>query len=174
MTEEIYNLPSTLLPCKPVDGPDIRCPNHSHPSYPNIWKDVLNIVSYDDAYFSSPHLTVPPKFNYDRDVLKFIHPFKHTPFPSIVELHDKSNTIPSFPVIDPRPTTIVKPHTLQSLSLLLPDSTKFFLNSIYSYRLHSPKVVLSPSASRSKTWAEPWPCQHRSLFMFFFTPLKIK
>ena len=96
MIEDIYYLPLTLLPCDPVDGFDIRYLNHSHPSVHNPLKDVLDMVSYDNFHFSSPNLTAPPKFDYDRDTLRSIHPFKPTPFLSIVELHDESNTVLPF------------------------------------------------------------------------------
>ena len=126
MAEELYALPPTLLPCDPVDGSDIRYLNHSHPSVPNPLKDVLDIVSYDTMNFSSPHLTVPPKFDYDRDTLQFIHPSEPTPFPSIVELHDESNTVPPSPIVDPQSDICITPHTPHALSLLLPASDRLF------------------------------------------------
>ena len=124
IAEELYALPPTLLPCDLVDGSDIKYLNHSHPSVLNPLKVVLDIVSYDN--FSSPNLTVPPKFDYDRYTLRFIHHSKSTPFPSIVELHDESNTVPPSPVVDPQSDILISPHTPHALSLILPASDKLF------------------------------------------------
>ena len=124
IAEELYALPPTLLPCDLVDGSDIKYLNHSHPSVFNPLKVVLDIVSYDN--FSSPNLTVPPKFDYDRYTLRFIHHSKPTPFPSIVELHDASNTVPPSPVVDPQSDILISPHTPHALSLILPASDKLF------------------------------------------------
>ena len=126
MAEDLYVLPPTLLLCDPVDGSNIKYLNHSHPSVPNPLKDVLDIVSYDNIDFSSPNLTVPPKFDYDRYTLRFIHPSEPTPFPSIVELHDESNTVPPSLVVDPQSDIIITPHTPHTLSLILPVSDKLF------------------------------------------------
>ena len=97
MAKQLYALPFSLLPCEPVDGSDIRYLKHSHPSVSNPLEDVLGIMSYDTTHFSSPLLTTPPKFDYDRDTLGMIHPSEPTAFPSIVELHDNIySSIPCF------------------------------------------------------------------------------
>ena len=98
----------------------------THTHVPNPLKGVLDIVSCDNIDFLSPNLTVPPKFDYDRYTLRFIHPSEPTPFPSIVELHDESNTVPPSLVVDPQSDIIITPHTPHTLSLILPASDKLF------------------------------------------------
>ena len=124
MAEELYALPSTILPYELVDGSDTKYFNHAYPSIPNPLKDDLDIISYDDTYFSSPHLATPLIFNYNRDTLQFIHPSEPTPFPSIIEHHDESNTVPPSPVVNSYATIVFIPDTYHTLSLLLPDSNK--------------------------------------------------
>ena len=126
MVEELYALPFIILPCELVNGSDTRYLNHLHPSVHNPLKDVLDIVSYNDTYFLSPHLIASQKFDYNRDTLQCIHPSQLIPFPSIIELYDGSNTIPISSVIDLHPAIIVEPHTPRVLFVLLLDSKKLF------------------------------------------------
>ena len=126
MAKQLYALPFSLLPCEPVDGSDIRYLKHSHPSVSNPLEDVLGIMSYDTTHFSSPLLTTPPKFDYDCDTLRMITTSEPTAFSSIAELHDESNTVLPSPVLDPQSDSVVSPHPHHTLSLLLPESDKFF------------------------------------------------
>ena len=147
MAEELYTLLSTLLPCEPVDGSNTRHLNHSHPSVPNSLKYILYIVSYYDTYFSFPNLAAPPKFNYNRNTFQFITPSESTPFPSIVESHDESNTVPPSPVINPYSTIVGIPHTPHALSLLLPDFIKLFFIQYIPTRFIQPQWFPSRSTS---------------------------
>ena len=142
MAEELYALPSSLLPCEPVDGSDIRYLNHTHPSVPNPLEDVLGIMSYDTTHFSSPLLTTPPKFDYDRDTLGMIHPSEPTAFPSIVELHDESNTVPPSPVLNIQSNIFVTPRPPHALSMLLPESDKIFFIQYISTGFIQPRWFL--------------------------------
>ena len=126
IAEELYALPHSLLPCEPVDGSHIRYLNHSHPSVPNTLEDVLGIMTYDTTHFSSPLLATSPKFDHDRDTFRMFHPLELTAFPSIVELHDESTTVPSSPVLEPQSDIVVTHHPQHTLSLLLPESDKLF------------------------------------------------
>ena len=124
MAEELYALPSSLLPCEQVNGSDIRYLNYSHPSISNPLENVFCIMSYDTTHLSSPLLATPPKFDHDRDTLRMFHPLKSTAFPSIVELHDESTTVPPSPVLEPQSDIVVTHHPQHALSLLLPESDK--------------------------------------------------
>ena len=99
MAEDLYPLPPSLLPCDPIDGADVRYLNHSHPSITHPFEKDLNIKSYHEKHFSSPPLLTPPKFDYNHESLKFVHPSSPTLFPSIVELHRETHTVPPPPVL---------------------------------------------------------------------------
>ena len=131
MTEELYILPSTFLHNEPVDDSNARYLNRSHPSNLSLVKDVLDIQPYGGTYFSSLYLTVPPKFDYARDTLQFIHPTQPITFPFIVKLSDESNTVPLSSVTDTYLAIIVESHTLHALSLIHLDLKMWFLFNIF-------------------------------------------
>ena len=114
-----------------MDDSNARYLNRSHPSNLSLVKDVLDIQSYDDTYFSSPYLTVPPKFDYTGDNLHFIHLTQPITFPFIVKLSDESNTAPLSSVTDTYLAIIVESHTLHALSLILLDLKMCFLFNIF-------------------------------------------
>ena len=60
MAEDLYPLLLSLLPCGSIDGADIRYLKNSHPIITHLFEKDLNIKSYHETHFSSPHLLTSP------------------------------------------------------------------------------------------------------------------
>ena len=105
--------------------------NHSHPSITHPFEKDLNIKSYHEKHFSSPPLLTPPKFDYNHESLKFVHPSSPTLFPSIIELHRETHTVPPPPVSICNSVSKPLPYTPRELSNLInPTSNLFFIQYI--------------------------------------------
>ena len=107
MAEDLYPLPPSLLPCNPIDEADIRYLNNSHPLITHPFEKDLNIKSYHETHLPSPHLLTPPKFDYNHESLKFVDSPSTTLYPSMIELHRETHTVPPTPVSNPH--SISKP-----------------------------------------------------------------
>ena len=92
MVEDVYALPPSLLPCDPVDGCDTRYLNHSHQPVINPSKNPLDILFYNDTFFSSPSLTLPLKFDYTRETLRVPPHYSTSQFTFLSFLHNESKT----------------------------------------------------------------------------------
>ena len=111
MAEDLYPLPPLLLPCDPIDGADIRYLNKSHPLITHPFEKKLNIKSYHETHFSSPHLLTPPKFYYNHESLKFVDSPSTTVYLSMIELHRETHTVPPTPVGNPRSLSKPTPYS---------------------------------------------------------------
>ena len=131
MAEGLYPLPPSLLPCDPIDGADVRYINHSHPSITHPFEKYLNITSYHEKHFSSPPLLAPPKFDYNHKSLKFVNPSSPILYPSIIELHRETHTVPPSPVSTCNSVYKPLPYTPRELSNLInPTCNIFFFHYI--------------------------------------------
>lgn len=55
-------MPSALLPCEPLDTPDLRYLNHNHAPVVHLLKDVFDIQLYNEVWFNEKPSSRPPKY----------------------------------------------------------------------------------------------------------------
>ena len=131
MAENLYPLPPSLLSCDPIDGTDVRYLNHSHLSITHLFEKDLNIKSYHEKHFSSPPLLASPKFDYKHESLKFFHPSSPILYPSIIDLHRGTHTVPPSLVSICNSISKPLPYTPRELSNLInPTCNIFFVQYI--------------------------------------------
>ena len=92
MVEDLYTLSTSLLPCEQIDGRDTRYLNHSRQPTINPLKNSLDGMLYNDIFFSSPSLTLPPKWVYNPKTLQFPLQCSIKQFTSVSYLHKESST----------------------------------------------------------------------------------
>ena len=91
MNHDLYPLPPSLKPCELIDSADTRYLNQTHAPLVNPLKLSLHIELYNENWFNKPVQTKDYSFTYNHDIVKF--PDKYLPpFPSVLELHDETNT----------------------------------------------------------------------------------
>ena len=91
MDVDLYPLPASLKPCEYDDRSDTRYLNQSYYPIVNPLRKVLNIDLYNKTWFDKPLRTFKPLFKYDHLALAFPE-YPSTPFPSVSELNDDSQT----------------------------------------------------------------------------------
>jgi hypothetical protein len=55
-------VPPGILPCSPINSPDLCYLNHGHAPLPNPLKRHLNIEQYNEVWFSDPPTTARPAY----------------------------------------------------------------------------------------------------------------
>ena len=94
-----HPLSPSFKPCEYVDSTDTRYLNQSHAPPINLLKKALHIELYNDKWFDKPLKTSIPPFTYKHDTLK-LSDESITPFPSVVDLHDETSTLPPPPLFE--------------------------------------------------------------------------
>ena len=75
-----------------MNSTDTRYLSQSHAPLINPLNEALYIELYNDKWFDKPLKTSNPPFTYKYDILK-LSDKSVSPFPSVVELHDKTSTL---------------------------------------------------------------------------------
>ena len=132
MAEYLYPLTLSLVPCDPIDRTGVYYFNYCHPTITHPLKKDLSIKSYHEKIFSSPSfILTPPKFDHNHETLIFFHPFSHTLYSSVIDMHRETHTV--------RPSTVQTsafaayprhnpPHDLRKI--INPERTLFFIQYI--------------------------------------------
>ena len=125
MAYDLYPLPPALKPCEPVDSTDTRYLNQSHEPIANPLKKSLHIELYNEKLFDkSLHTTIPP-FRYNHRSLK-LSTEPVSPFPSIIELHNDTNTYPPLPLSEAVDDTLSSPPSPLTLHASLENTDCLF------------------------------------------------
>ena len=123
MTYDLYPLPPSLKPCEPVDTTDTRYLNQSHTPITSPLKKALHIELYNEKWFDKPLLTSIPPFCYHHRTLD-ISTKSVSPYPTVVGLHNNTNTFPPTPLVEAINDTLSSPPSPLILHASL-DKTDF-------------------------------------------------
>ena len=108
MAYDLYPLPPFLKPCQSVDTTDTRYLNQSHTHITNLLKKALHIKLYNEKWFDKPlHTSIPP-FRYHHRTLG-VSTKSVSPFPTVVELHNDTDTCPPTPLVESINDTLSSP-----------------------------------------------------------------
>ena len=136
MAYDLYPLPVSLKPCEPVDTTDARYLNQSHTPITNPLKKALHIELYNEKCFDKPlHTSIPP-FRYNHRTLD-VSTKSVSPFPTVVELHNDTNTCSPTSLVEAINDTFSSPPSPLILHAFL-DKTDC-LCFIYSFPANSVK-----------------------------------
>ena len=108
MAYDLYPFPPSLKPCEPVDTRDTRYLNPSQTPISNPLKKALHIELYNEKWFDKPLYTSIPPFRYHHRTLDVSTKFL-SPFPTVVELHNDTNTCPPTPLVEAINDTLSSP-----------------------------------------------------------------
>ena len=108
MVYDLYPLSPSLKPCEPVDTTDTQYLNQAHTSITNPLKKSLHIELYNEEWFDkSLHTSIPP-FRYNHRTLD-VSTKSVSPFPTVVELHNDTNTCLPTPLVEAINDTLSSP-----------------------------------------------------------------
>ena len=99
MAYDLYLLLPSLKPCETVDTTYTQYMDQSHAPIINSLKKALRIELYNTKWFDKSLKTSIPSFIYKHDTLKQLTEY-NSPFPSVFELHDETNTCPPKPLFE--------------------------------------------------------------------------
>ena len=99
MAYDLYPLLPSLKPCETVDKTYTQYLDQSHAPIINPLKKALHIELYNTKWFDKPLKTSLPSFIYKHNTLKLLTE-SNSPFPSVFEPHDKTNTCPPKPLFE--------------------------------------------------------------------------
>ena len=108
MAYDLYPLLPSLKPCEPVDTTDTRYLNQSYTSVANPLKKALHIELYNEKWFNTPLQTSIPPFRYHHRTLD-VSTKSVSPFSTVADLHNDTNTIPPSPLVEVINDTLSSP-----------------------------------------------------------------
>ena len=108
MVYDFYPLPLSLKPCEPIDTTDTRYLNQSHTPITNRLMKALHIELYNEKWFYKPlHTSILP-FRYHHRTLD-ISTKSVSLFPTVVDLHNDTNTCHPTPLAEAIKDTFSSP-----------------------------------------------------------------
>ena len=136
----VYNLnplPLSLKSCELIDTTDTRYLNQCHTSITNPLKKALHIELYNEKWFDKPlHTSIQP-FRYKHRTLD-VSTKSISPFPTVVELHNDTNTCPPTPLVEAINDTISSPPFPLILHASLDKTDCLFSFTIFLQTLLNP------------------------------------
>ena len=118
MVYDLYFLPPSLKYFEPVDTTHTRYLNQTHTLITKPLKKALYIKLYNDKWFDKPLKTSIVPFIYKHRTLKVSTKYV-SPFPSVVELHNDTNTCPPPPLVEAVDDTLSSHPSLLALHTFL-------------------------------------------------------
>ena len=125
MAYDLYPLPPALKPCEPVDRNDTRYLNQSHEPIANPLKKAHHIELFNEKWFDTSLHTTIPSFRYNHRSLK-LSTEPVSPFPSIIELHNDTNTHPPLSFSEAVDDTLSSPPSPLALHASLKNTDCLF------------------------------------------------
>jgi len=79
LTEDLYLLPKQVLPCTPLDTPDMRYLNTDHAPFRHPFSGSFDIEGYNSKWYDDEPPTRPPDFILDEPICNELEELDYTP-----------------------------------------------------------------------------------------------